>query len=81
MPKVAFALGFVPNQAMPAAVADDEDEEAQVLPLAVDPTLTVRLTLPLLPLPGLVKLRLGLARPAFKAPESTVCVSHADKFD
>lgn len=61
MPKVAFALGFIPNQGMLAAVAPDEDELAQVLPLAVDPTLTARLTLPLLPSPGLVKLR--VARP------------------
>ena len=80
MPNVARAPRFPPSQGKLAAVAVDAVALTQVLPEAVAPKKTVRLTLPPLPLPGLVNTNPAPGSlPAAKVnvPEGVICVSQA----
>ena len=56
MPKVARETGSAPNQGILAAVAAPTVDDVQLLPLTLF-RLSVKSTLPLLPAPGLLKLK------------------------
>ena len=70
----------MPNQGRLAAVADDAVPDTQVDPAATLPRFSVKLTLPLLPAPGLSSLSGSLPFTSGCAPVGENCVSHAARF-